>query len=151
TRITGSLPSKSANVVPRGAGHSALAEQVGGGERTVARHFRGVLEWDCHIHAARTAPEVILVTSSATNRVQGRTSFLFQPATRALIVGADLGLEPRQAFRDDARCAQSLLDLKFAGLKLAKFTLKLIDALLISGCDLGGLIFNLAFDRHRSR
>jgi hypothetical protein len=41
--------------------------------------------------------------------------------------------------------------LKFAGFKLTKVALKLIDALLVFGCDLGGLILDLAFDRHCSR
>jgi len=67
------------------------------------------------------------------------------------MVRADLDLESCQAFRDDARCAQSLLDLKFAGFKLTKVALKLIDALLVFGCDLRGLILDLAFDRHCSR
>ena len=66
------------------------------------------------------------------------------------MVRADLDLESCQAFRDDARCAQSLLDLKFAGFKLTKVALKLIDALLVFGCDLRGLILDLAFDRHCS-
>ena len=67
------------------------------------------------------------------------------------MVRADLGLESRQAFGDDARCAQSLLDLKFAGFKRTNVAFKLIDALLVFGCDLGGLILDLAFDRHCSR
>jgi hypothetical protein len=67
------------------------------------------------------------------------------------MVRADLGSESRQAFRDDARYAQSLLDLKFAGFKRTKIALKLIDALLVVGCDLSGLILDLAFDRHCSR
>jgi hypothetical protein len=68
-----------------------------------------------------------------------------------LIFRADLGLEFRQAFRDAPRCAQGLLDLKFAGFKLTKVALKLIDTLLMLGRDLRGLILNLALDRHCSR
>src|ERR1039458_6011395 len=86
-------------------------------------HIDSSPERNGEIKLAHVAPEKVLIGSSPAYGLKARSSFVFDPATGALIVDPDLDLKIRKAIMGEVRRIKYRLYFKFTRLYLEKFWL----------------------------